>query len=126
MVPRTFRRNPFFPVNTLAIMRGAVAARHEGCFERYVEIVYQAMWEQEKEMEDAAVITDVLTVGGLDAKQLMQRAQSPEVKQELVDNTSASVARGTFGSPTFFVGDEIYFGKDQLRDVEEAIVRDRG
>jgi 2-hydroxychromene-2-carboxylate isomerase len=123
---RTFRRNPFFPVNTLAIMRGAVAARHEGCFERYVEIVYQAMWEQEKEMEDAAVITDVLTVGGLDAKQLMQRAQSPEVKQELVDNTSASVARGTFGSPTFFVGDEIYFGKDQLRDVEEAIVRDRG
>ncbi len=84
------------------------------------------MWEPEKEMDDAAVITDVLTVGGLDAKQLMQRAQSPEVKQELVDNTSASVARGTFGSPTFFVGEEIYFGKDQLRDVEEAIVRDRG
>jgi 2-hydroxychromene-2-carboxylate isomerase len=122
----TFRRNPFFPVNTLAIMRGAVAARQEDCFERYVEVVYQAMWEDEKEMDDAAVVTDVLTVGGLDARRLMQRAQTPEVKQELVDNTSASVARGNFGSPTFFVGEEMYFGKDQLRDVEEAIQRNRG
>ena len=123
---KTFRRNPFFPVNTLAIMRGAIAARHEACFERYVEIVYQAMWEQEEQMDDPAVVTGVLTAGGLDAKQLMQRAQAPEIKQELVDNTAASVVRGTFGSPTFFVGEEMYFGKDQLRDVEEAILRDRG
>ena len=117
---REFRRNPFFPVNTLAIMRGAVAARHEGCFDRYVDIVYQAMWEQEKKMDDPAVIRAVLDDSGLDAERLMQRAQTPEVKQELVEATNASVARGTFGSPTFFVGNDMFFGKDQLRDVEEA------
>ncbi|MFL5289173.1 MAG: 2-hydroxychromene-2-carboxylate isomerase [Rhodopila sp.] len=117
-----FRRNPFFPVNTLGIMRGAVAAPHEGCFERYVEVVYKAMWEQGQKMDDPAVIRAVLTEGGLDAAKLMERAQSPEVKQELVNNTNASVARGTFGSPTFFVGNEMFFGKDQLRDVEEAFL----
>jgi 2-hydroxychromene-2-carboxylate isomerase len=117
-----FRRNPFFPVNTLAIMRGAVAARHEDCFERYVNAVYSAMWEQGKKLDDPAVIAAVLTEAGLDAARLMERAQSPEVKQELIDNTNASVARGAFGSPTFFVGNDMFFGKDQLRDVEQAIL----
>ena len=115
-----FRRNPFFPVNTLAIMRGSVAAIHEDCFIRYVDVVFRAMWEQQKQMDDATVIAAVLAGAGLDADRLMQRSQAPEVKQELIDNTNASVARGTFGSPTFFVGDEMYFGKDQLRDAEEA------
>jgi 2-hydroxychromene-2-carboxylate isomerase len=121
-----FRRNPFFPVNTLAVMRGAVAARHEGCFERYVDVVFKAMWEQEKKMDDPAVIAAVLTAAELDAAVLMERAQAAEVKQELIDNTNASVARGTFGSPTFFVGKDMFFGKDQLRDTEEAWVASRG
>ncbi len=118
-----FRHNPFFPVNTLAIMRGAVAARHEGCFERYVEVVFRAMWSEPKKMDDPEIIRSVLEENGLDAGHLLGRAQSPEVKQELMRDTEASVARGTFGSPTFFVGDEIFFGKDQLRDVEEEFLR---
>ena len=120
-----FRWNPFFPVNTLAIMRGAVAARHEGCFERYVEVVFRAMWSQAKKMDESEVIRSVLEEDGLDAGRLLERARSPEVKQELMRDTEASVARGTFGSPTFFVGGEMFFGKDQLRDVEEEFLRHR-
>jgi 2-hydroxychromene-2-carboxylate isomerase len=121
-----FRWNPHFPVNTLTLMRGAVAAQHEGCFERYVEVVFHNMWSEPKRMDEREVIRAVLDGNGLDAERLLERAQSPEVKQELVRNTEASVARGTFGSPTFFVGDEIFFGKDQLRDVEEEFVRRGG
>jgi 2-hydroxychromene-2-carboxylate isomerase len=120
-----FRHNPFFPVNTLAIMRGAVAARHEGCFERYVEVVFRAMWSEPKKMDEPEIIRSVLEEHGLDAGRLLERARSPEVKQELMRDTEASVARGTFGSPTFFVGDELFFGKDQLRDVEEEFLRHR-
>jgi 2-hydroxychromene-2-carboxylate isomerase len=120
-----FRPNPHFPVNTLAIMRGAVAAQHAGCFERYVEVVFRNMWSEPKKMDEPEVIRAVLDENGLDAKRLLDLAQSPEVKQELVRNTEASVARGTFGSPTFFVGDELFFGKDQLRDVEEEFLRRR-
>ena len=120
-----FRHNPRFPVNTLAIMRGAVAARHEGCFERYVEVVFRAMWSEPKRMDEPEIIRSVLEQNGLDAGHLLGRAQSPEVKQELMRDTEASVARGTFGSPTFFVGGEMFFGKDQLRDVEEEFLRHR-
>jgi 2-hydroxychromene-2-carboxylate isomerase len=121
-----YRRNPHFPVNTLALMRGAVAAQHEGCFERYVDVMYRNMWSEPKKLDDLEVIRSVLDGNGFDAGHLLERAQSPEVKQELVRNTEVSVARGTFGSPTFFVGDEIFFGKDQLRDVEEEFIQQRG
>jgi 2-hydroxychromene-2-carboxylate isomerase len=117
-----FQRNPFFPVNTLTIMRGAVAARHEGCFERYIEVVFHNMWSEPRKMDDPEVIRTVLDGNGLSGKHLLELTQSPAVKQELLRNTEASVARGTFGSPTFFVGDEIFFGKDQLRDVEAEFV----
>jgi 2-hydroxychromene-2-carboxylate isomerase len=120
-----FRRNPFFPVNTLTVMRGAVAARHAGCFERYVTTVFHNMWSEPKKMDEPAVIRTVLDENGLDGPRLMELTQSPEVKQELLRNTEGSVARGAFGSPTFFVGDEIFFGKDQLRDVEEEFLRHR-
>ena len=120
-----FRRNPHFPVNTLAVMRGAVAARHAGCFAAYVDAVFRAMWEEERKMDDPAVIHAVLDAAGLPAASLLEAAQTPEVKQELVRNTEASVARGCFGSPTFFVGEEMFFGKDQLRDAEEEFLRRR-
>jgi 2-hydroxychromene-2-carboxylate isomerase len=120
-----FRRNPFFPVNTLTLMRCAVAAQHEGCFERYVEVVFRNMWSEPKKMDEPAVIRAVLDENGLNGESLLEGAQSAEVKQALLRNTEASVARGTFGSPTFFVGDEIFFGKDQLRDVEEEFLRQR-
>jgi len=116
-----YRRNPFFPVNTLAIMRGAVAARRLGVFARYVDEVYRHMWAEPKKMDDPDVLRAALAESKLDAERLLALAQTAEIKEELRANTERSVARGAFGSPTVFVGDEIFFGKDRLRDVEEAI-----
>ena len=116
-----FARNPFFPVNTLAIMRGAVAAQELGVFTAYVDAVFDHMWAEPKKMDDPAVIGAALTSSGLPAAELFALAQTQPVKDRLLANTTASVERGAFGAPTFFVGDEIYFGKDRLRDVEEAL-----
>ena len=118
-----FRFNPHFPVNTLKIMRGAVAAQALGCLAPYVEAVYAAMWEQQRNMADEAQIIEVLTAAGLDAAALLQKSQEPEIKAALLANTEQAHARGAFGSPTFFVDGAIYFGKDRLPDVEEAMTR---
>jgi 2-hydroxychromene-2-carboxylate isomerase len=120
-----FTFNPFFPVNTLMIMRGAVAAQLEGVFARYVDEVFRHMWAEPKKMDDPAVARAALEESGLDGARLLERTQEPAVKDRLLQNTQGSVERGTFGSPTFFVGDEIFFGKDRLRDVEEEIVAAR-
>lgn len=117
-----YRRNPFFPVNTLQIMRGAVAAEMDGALPAYVEAVYRAMWEDGLKMDEPDVIVRALNEAGLDGARTLRRIQDPAVKAKLVANTDASVARGCFGSPTFFVGQEIFFGKDRLRDVEEMIL----
>jgi 2-hydroxychromene-2-carboxylate isomerase len=118
-----YRHNPHWPVNTLQIMRGAVAAQKQGCFERYVEAVYVAMWEEGRNMEDPEVIVRTLNEAGLDGQSLYAGTQDPEVKGTLMANTQSAFERGAFGSPTFFVGDEIFFGKDRLREVEEEITR---
>jgi len=116
-----FTRNPFFPVNTLRIMRGAVAAELDGDLARYVAAVFHHMWEQPKKMDEPDVIRSALDASDLDGAAMLARIEDAAVKQRLIENTQASVARGTFGSPTFFIGNEIWFGKDRLRDVEEAI-----
>ena len=116
-----YKPNPFFPVNTLMIMRGSVAAQKLGVFERYVDEVYRHMWSEPRKLDDPAVLRVALIESALPADELFELAQTPEVKNGLLANTQRSVERGTFGSPTFFVGDEIFFGKDQLRDVEEEI-----
>jgi 2-hydroxychromene-2-carboxylate isomerase len=116
-----FAANPFFPVNTLVLMRGAIAARRLGVFERYVDEIYRHMWAEPKKMDDPGVLRTALAESKLDAEALLALAQTDEVKEELRVNTERSVGRGAFGSPTFFVGDEIFFGKDRLREVEEAI-----
>jgi len=121
-----FRMNPFFPVNTLTLMRGAVAMKMEGDFARYVDAVFHHMWEEPKKMDDSAVIRAGLDDSGLDGGKLLERTQDPKVKERLLRNTEESVARGSFGSPTFFIGDEIFFGKDRLGDVEERIVAKSG
>jgi 2-hydroxychromene-2-carboxylate isomerase len=122
----TFRMNPFFPVNTLMLMRGAVAAQFEGVFEPYFAAAYHHMWEDPKKMDDVEVFRSAFKASGLDVDKLMARAQQDDVKKKLIDNTSDAVNRGAFGSPTFFVGKEMFFGKDQLRDVEDAIVEQLG
>jgi len=117
-----FKPNPFFPVNTLMLMRGAVAAQFEGMFESYFRAAYHHMWVEPKKMDDAAIFREAFLSSGLDIDRLIARAQQDDVKKKLIENTSDAVARGSFGSPTFFVGKEIFFGKDSLRDVEEEIV----
>lgn len=113
--------NPFFPVNTLQLMRGAIAAQRLGCFEGYVCEVYGHMWAEPKKLDDPAVLAAALRESGLPADALIALAADAGVKQELIANTERSVARGTFGSPTFYVADELFFGKDRLREVEEEI-----
>ncbi len=114
--------NPFFPVNTLNLMRAAIAAQLEGVFEPYVEAAFFHMWREPKKMDDLEVAVAAITSSGLDGTKLFARAQEPQVKAKLVENTQQAVERGAFGSPTFFVGDEMFFGKEQLRDVEEMIM----
>jgi len=116
-----FRLNPHFPVNTLTIMRGAVVAGDEGNLDDYVDAVNRAMWEDGLKMDDPEVIATFLSANGFDGPALLARTQEPEIKARLVANTEAAVARGVFGIPTFFVGDEILFGKDRLDQVEEAL-----
>jgi 2-hydroxychromene-2-carboxylate isomerase len=118
---KPYTMNPFFPVNTLNLMRAAIAAQLEGVFEPYVEAAFHHMWAEPKKMDDLEVAVKALSSSGLDGAKLLARAQEPDVKAKLIKNTEAAVERGAFGSPTFFVGDEIFFGKEQLREVEELI-----
>jgi len=118
----SFTFNPHFPVNTLQLMRAAVAAQADGTLSEYVEAVFQHMWERPKKMDDPDVFRAALLESGLDAERLIARAQERDVKDALISNTQRACERGAFGIPTFFVGDEMYFGKDRLRDVEEEIL----
>ena len=113
--------NPFFPINTLNLMRAAIAAQFEGVFEKYVAAAFHHMWEEPKKMDDPEVAAKALTASGLDAAKLFARAQDADVKAKLIENTQSAVERGAFGSPTFFVGKEMFFGKEQLREVEEMV-----
>lgn len=116
-----FRLNPHFPVNTLTIMRGAIVAEDENILDDYVDAVNRAMWEDGLKMDDPEVIATFLSANGFDGPALLARTQEPAIKEKLVANTEAAVARGVFGIPTFFVADDMFFGKDRLGQVEEAL-----
>ena len=118
-----FQMNPHFPVNTLLIMRGLIAAQRQGVAEPYVAAVASAMWEQGLKMDDPDVVAEALTKAGLDARAILEATQDPDGKAELVANTQAAVERGVFGIPTFFVGDEMFFGKDRLTQVEAELAK---
>jgi 2-hydroxychromene-2-carboxylate isomerase len=117
-----FKPNPFFPVNTLTLMRGAVAAQFDSMFEPYFRAAYHHMWVEPKKMDDPQIFRDAFVSSGIDIDRLIARAQQDDVKKKLIENTGDAVSRGTFGSPTFFVGNEIFFGKDSLRNVEDEIM----
>jgi 2-hydroxychromene-2-carboxylate isomerase len=119
-----FRMNPHFPVNTLALMRGAVAAEAEGVFEAYVEAMFHFMWEEPRKLDDPAALAQALAEAGLPAQRLLARAVDQDVKDRLAANTQDAFVHGAFGIPSFLVGGELYFGKDRLRDVEEALQGD--
>ena len=114
-----FHMNPHFPINSLLAMRGLIAAEMDGSKDAYVDAVLAGFWEDGLKMDDPAVLQGVLDKAGLDGDALIARTRHPEVKQKLAQNTEAAVARGVFGVPTFFVGEEMFFGKDRLGQVEE-------
>ena len=119
-------RNPHFPVNTISMMRGAVFAQGKEWEAQYIDALFKAMWERGLNMADPEQIGSVLTEAGLPVAEILAAISHPDVKQELIDNTANSVARGNFGSPSFFVNEELFFGKDKLRDLEEEIVSKLG
>jgi 2-hydroxychromene-2-carboxylate isomerase len=117
-----FKMNPHFPVNTVLAMRGAVVAEMEGKLAPYIDAVLHHMWEAPKKMDDPDVFVAALHESGLDGAALAKRTQEAGVKAKLIENTDNAVARGVFGIPTFFVGNEMFFGKERLDQVEEALL----
>jgi 2-hydroxychromene-2-carboxylate isomerase len=118
-----FRRNPVFPMNTVMLMRGAVAAQKEGILAPYVETVMAAVWEESLDMSDPDVALSVLNRSGLPGATLLRETNSLEIKDELKRNTDNAAERGAFGVPTFFVGEEMFWGKERLAQVEAALLR---
>ncbi len=116
-----FRMNPNFPINSLTAMRGLCAVEPGPDFDRYAEAVSAGFWERGLAMGDPAVLRSVLDEAGLDGADLMARAQTHDVKARLAANTEAAVARGVFGVPTFFVGEEMFFGKERLDQLEALL-----
>jgi len=116
-----FRLNPHFPVNSLMLMRGLIAAREAGVEAAYLEMGLLGMWEDGLKLDDPEALARAIDATGLKSTSLLAAAQSQPVKQKLVDNTTKAVERGVFGIPTFFVGDEMFFGKERLGQVAEAV-----
>lgn len=121
----SFQMNPNFPVNTVMTQRGAIIAEMEGFLMKYADATLKAMWEDGLKMDDPEVFHKALADAGLDADHITARIQSQDVKDKLLTNTQAAVERGIFGCPTFFVGDEMFFGKDRLDGVEQEIERQK-
>ncbi len=114
-------RNAHFPIHTLRLMRGAIAAQHAGVFPAYHRAIFDAFWARGLNLGDAAVMREVLEQAGLDAARLIAMSEEHAVKDELRRNTEEAVRRGAFGAPTFFVGDEMFWGNDRLDFVEQAL-----
>jgi 2-hydroxychromene-2-carboxylate isomerase len=119
----TLKMNPFFPINTLPLMRGAIAMqmRKPEKFDAYLAAVMNAIWQDKKNMGDPAVIAETLTQISLDPAAFMAMISDDEIKAALVKNTEEAVGRGVFGAPTFFVGDQMFFGQDRMMFVKEAL-----
>lgn len=116
-----FKMNPHFPPNTLLAMRALIAADEAGAGDAFIDAGLKAMWEDEKDISDRTVVADIAREAGLDANEILARTDAPEVKQRLAANTAGAVERGAFGAPTFFIGDEMFFGKERLGQVEAML-----
>ena len=116
-----FNFNPFFPLNTMHLMRGATAYLEEPEFQTYLAAIFNALWSEQLNMESPEVVAEVLTKAGIDVTDFMARISETEVKERLKDTTEEAVARGVFGAPSFFVNGEMFFGQDRLSFVEVAL-----
>lgn len=119
----SFEMNPHFPMSTVTLIRGLIVAEAMGQKDAYIEAVLKAMWEDGENMGDVDIVVRVLTEAGFDGKAIVDKTQDPAVKAKLIDNTATAVNRGAFGIPTFFVGTEMFFGKERLGQVEEEILK---
>lgn len=117
-----FKVNPHFPLNSLMVMRGAIVSQQLGCLDQYVDVMFKAMWEQGEKLDDLAVIEKVLRADKMDADAILANISAAETKQQLIDNTEQVVERRAFGLPSFFIGKEMWFGKERLRDIEEYLL----
>jgi 2-hydroxychromene-2-carboxylate isomerase len=116
--------NSFFPVMTLQLQRGAIAAKSLNVFDDYIEAIFKGMWEMSLNLADQEILIELLaTETQIDIPNLIEKMQTQEIKDQLIQNTSSAVERGAFGIPTFFVDDEIFFGKDSLGDLEDFITK---
>ena len=118
-----FRFNPYFPVNTLMLMRGAVAYLDSPKFDTYISAIFTALWVDEKDMTTVEGVSEVLSTAGFDPAEVLALCESDEVKSRLKDITNDAIERRVFGAPTFFIGDEMFFGQDRLDYVERALLQ---
>tara|TARA_Y100001958_G_C21193845_1_gene521567 strand:+ start:572 stop:1171 length:600 start_codon:yes stop_codon:yes gene_type:complete len=116
-----FKMNPHFPVISLMLVRGALVAERDGYLMKYIDAMVDALWEQELKLDDPEVLHTALADAGFDADKIMTDMGDEAIKSKLLENTNSAVERGAFGIPTFFVGDEIFFGKERLGQVEELL-----
>src|SRR2546426_1022900 len=116
-----FEHNPHFPINTLELMRAAVAAQHSRMFEPFHAAIYPAFWVKGLDLGNPAVVADVLNGAGVDPVPLAERAATRAVQDELRASTDEAVARGAFGAPSIFFAGELYFGVDHLPFLERAL-----
>lgn len=118
-----FTFNPHFPVNTVILIRGALVAEEEGYLDAYLDAGMKAMWEDGRKMSDPDVFVATMTDAGFDGAHILARTQQDDIKQKLVSNTADAIKRGAFGMPTFYVGSEMFFGKERLGQVEEELTK---
>ena len=116
-----YERNPYFPVNTLALMRGAVSYQDDGDFIKYIEVMFRNMWIEPKNLNDEEVLKKVLIENNFDVEDFIIRITDQNVKDKLISNTENAVNKGAFGAPTMFVGDQMFFGQDRVEFVEEYL-----
>ena len=116
-----YERNPFFPVNTLSLMRGAISYQDEGDFIKYIEVMFKNMWIEPKNLNDEDVLKKVLIENNFDFDDFVKRITDQNVKNRLISNTENAVKKGAFGAPTIFVGDQMFFGQDRMEFVEEYL-----
>tara|TARA_B100000886_G_scaffold323887_1_gene268066 strand:+ start:1006 stop:1596 length:591 start_codon:yes stop_codon:yes gene_type:complete len=116
-----FKMNPHFPINTLNIQRGALAAQNRGNFTEYLDCIAKGMWEEEKNFNDIEILKNYLLQNDINGKEILELAATPEIKQKLIDNTSKAYEMGVFGVPTFFVGKEMFFGKEAFREIPDFL-----
>ena len=118
-----FNQNPYFPINTLLLMRGAIALQMQGGprFRDYCNAMFKAIWVDSLNMNDAATAAEALRKAGFDAQALVALASEQSTKDALKAATQTAVERGVFGAPTFFVGDQMFWGQDRLDFVKEAL-----